>query len=131
MQFDSKKIVQSLITLVIGVLVGIFGADIVSTNQDVHIDRNGLYAVFVDNGQVYFGSIESETQTDLVLTHIFYLQKDAQAMNAQGDAALLKLGNELHGPKDRMEINREHILYLEELKEDGKVSQAIQSYTNR
>ncbi len=47
---------------------------------------------------------------------------------SQGDVSLLKLGNELHGPEDWMEINPAHILFIEELKPDGKVAKAIDAY---
>ena len=38
---------------------------------------------------------------------------------------LVKLGNELHGPEDAMYINRQSVLFWENLKNDGKVAKAI------
>ena len=35
---------------------------------------------------------------------------------------------ELHGPEDRMYINREHVLFIEDLQPDSKVVQAIEAY---
>ncbi len=35
---------------------------------------DGIYGVFLTNGQVYFGTVEQETRKDLVLRHIFYIQ---------------------------------------------------------
>ncbi len=92
--------------------------------------RSGLYGVFLDNGQVYFGTIAQEDQKVLRLENIYYIQlKDTTTQDtSQGDVSLLKLGNELHGPEDWMEINPEHVLFVERLKSDGKVAQAIASY---
>jgi len=41
---------------------------------------------------------------------------------------LVKLGQELHGPVDSMQINRDQILFYEDMKESGKVMEAIRSY---
>jgi len=44
------------------------------------------------------------------------------------DFPLVKLGNEVHGPYDEMRINRQHIIFVEDLRQDGKIMQAIQKY---
>jgi len=97
-------------------------------------------AIFLSNGQVYFGQVEKISNRDLILTNIYYLQvvskplqqsqeapTDAQAAGQQ-ELTLAKLGNELHGPTDRMIINRDQILLTEGLKEDSKVVTAITAY---
>jgi len=38
---------------------------------------------------------------------------------------VIKLGGEVHGPQDRMQINRQHILFVENLQDESKVVQAI------
>ncbi len=75
------------------------------------------------------------------VTDIYYLQLRQPLQNqqnageenapAQPDLTLIKLGNELHGPIDMMEINRDHLLFTEKLKDDSKVVQAITDYVNR
>ena len=91
--------------------------------------RSGYYAVFLDSNQVYFGNIEKENEQAVTLTSIYYLQtKPGADASAQADASLLKLGNEVHGPEDRMEINRAHVLFVEKLRDDGKVVQAIKNF---
>lgn len=90
--------------------------------------RSGYYGVFLANGQAYFGNIAKEDDHQLVLKNIFYIQKNADSGQAGGDVTLLKLGNELHGPEDMMEINKAQIMFIEQLKPDGKVAKAIQDY---
>lgn len=41
---------------------------------------------------------------------------------------LVKLGDELHGPKDEMRINRDQVLLWENLKGDSKVTDAIKNH---
>ncbi len=99
---------------------------------------DGTYqAVFLDNGQVYFGRLQDRDGDFFRLTDVYYLEfrQNPQAGEAgpasDADASLVKLGSELHGPEDAMDINREHILFIEELKGDSKVSKAIADYLNK
>ncbi|MDZ4221700.1 MAG: hypothetical protein U1C18_02395, partial [Patescibacteria group bacterium] len=94
-------------------------------------------AVFLTNGQVYFGQVKKQNQAELVLNEIYYLQvtrplqqtaEGEQQANPQGELSLVKLGNELHGPTDAMVVNRDHVLFVEDLKEDSNVVTAIANY---
>lgn len=96
-------------------------------------------AVFLDNGQVYFGKLENERGSAfLALTDVYYLKvtKSLQP-NGEGeqvempDINLIKLGTELHGPTDRLQILQEHILFIEDLKPDSKIVDAIKQYKNK
>jgi hypothetical protein len=97
--------------------------------------RSGLYAVFLSNGQVYFGNISTEDDRSLTLNNVYYIQtkggQNADVPAVSTDVALVKLGNELHGPEDYMEINRSSVLFIEKLKQSGKVAQAINSYQTK
>jgi len=57
-------------------------------------------------------------------------QEGQEQANPQGELSLVKLGNELHGPTDAMHINRDQILFIEDLKDDSNVFQAITNYKN-
>jgi hypothetical protein len=91
------------------------------------------HAVFLTNGQVYFGRVTSRDRYEVVLENIYYLQSDkqmiAQGLDNQKELKLIKLGNELHGPEDMMYINRDQVLFIEPLKDDSKVVKAIRDYT--
>lgn len=103
------------------------------TSADIKKDK--FQAVFLTNGQVYFGKIASLTQQGVTLTDIYYLQvqqgvqPDAKAADKDQSLSLAKLGNELHGPEDKMFINGDQMLFWENLKDDGKVVQAIKNNT--
>lgn len=87
-------------------------------------------AVFLDNGQVYFGKLDRSEEEFYTLTDVFYLQSGV-AVTETANLALTKLGAEAHGPEDRMEINVEHILFIEDMKDDSKVVQAIEEYKKK
>lgn len=101
------------------------------------IDNNKFQAVFLTSGQVYFGRMQVLNDNYIKLTDVFYIQADAGATdgenpqdttNDSSSMQLIKLGNEIHGPEDMMIINREQVLFYENLKDDGKVAQTIRQY---
>ncbi len=102
--------------------------------------KSGQYqAIFLTNGQVYFGKLSGVNDSYVKLADIYYLQVQqsvqpedkAKAAADQSQVSLAKLGSELHGPEDSMNISRQQVLFWENLKGDGKVAQAIQSYKNQ
>ncbi len=109
----------------------------VSTSSAVN--TKDYQAVFLSNNMVYFGKLSNINDEYVKLTNIFYLQvqnqqsgqTQSQTSTTQPQLSLTKLGNELHGPEDSMYINKKEILFWENLKPDGKVSQAILDYQNK
>jgi len=109
----------------------------VSYNEDKAINTKGFQAVFLTNGQVYFGRLADLNHKYVTITDIYYLQvqqSNGSLQNASGSAAndsqvsLAKLGSELHGPQDEMSVSSTQVLFWENLKSDSKVVQAIQKY---
>ncbi len=88
-------------------------------------------AVFLDNGQVYFGKLERRDNAFYALSDVFYLQSGAVGVDQVGNLALTKLGSEAHGPEDKMELNVDHILFIEDMKQDSKVVNAIRDYKSK
>ncbi len=89
-------------------------------------------AVFLSNNQVYFGHLSNLNSNFPTLTDIYYLQVtqvlQPKATTAQNQINLVKLGGELHGPEDLMKINKDQILFVEDLKVDSQVVNAIKDY---
>ena len=91
-------------------------------------------AVFLDNNQVYFGKLKAIDENFWSLTDIYYLragtlQPGTQAAGDQID--LVKLGAEIHGPKDEMIINRDHVIFYEEIGSSGQVMKLIRDHKSR
>lgn len=102
------------------------------------IDSSRYQAVFFTNGQVYFGKLKPLNGDYMRITDIYYLQAksdDATKSNPQEASAqdasnvqLVKLGSEIHGPDDEMVVNKDQVLFFENLKKDSNVSTTIASY---
>ncbi len=99
--------------------------------ENAQIATGDYQAVFLDNGQVYFGKLKISKSEFFSLTDVFYLQTGAIGLDQTSNLSLTKLGNEAHGPEDKMEINKEHILFVEDMKSDSKVVKAIQDYKSK
>lgn len=90
--------------------------------------RNAYQAVFLTNGNVYFGKL-SMNRGQYVLKDVFYVQTSrAQVKDAKSDTKLIKLGDEVHGPQDAMYIERKNVILWENLRDDGKVAMAIKEF---
>lgn len=140
------KVAATLIVIVVVLVGGWYLLDRYTNLKLPNLSRSAVsssdwQAVFLSNGQVYFGKIKKTAKNYLMLTDIYYLQvvtrplqrtqegqPEGSAQQPQQELTLIKLGNELHGPFDEMLINRDHILLTERLKEDSRVVQAINNY---
>jgi hypothetical protein len=101
-----------------------------------YFQTEGYQSVFLNNGQVYFGKL-GVSGSWLKLSDIYYLQANQSLqqtasggeINDSGqNIELVKLGSELHGPTDTMYIERDKVMFWENLKEDSKVVDAINKY---
>lgn len=136
----AKTILIIIAALLIAALIGFF---VYRSSSAQLIDTSKYQAVFFTNGQVYFGKLEQVDGGHLKLTKVFYLQtktdmsaketdsKNPQETSTSSDVQLIKLGDEVHGPEDEMIINKEQVLFYENLKSDSKVSSSIEEYLNK
>ncbi len=131
----------ALFLLAVAVVLVIFTSSFLTFWANQH--RTSAYqAVFLTSGQVYFGKLERLTAKELVIVDVYYLQatdNPQQSSSAKANAntnsstattpqySLIKLGDELHGPQDRMYINRSQVLFTEDLKDSSQVVTAIRS----
>ena len=126
--------------LAVLVIVGACLAFCSWTSKIAHPSKD-WQAVFLINGQVYFGKVAAVSDKTLTLKDIYYLQfvnkplqtseqaaTAGQQQQSQQELTLIKLGNELHGPTDAMIINRDQILLTEKLGKNSKVIEAISKY---
>ncbi|MEO5499003.1 MAG: hypothetical protein ABIR46_00720 [Candidatus Saccharimonadales bacterium] len=124
-----------LIALAVIVLSGLF---LYRSSTAATIDSGKYQAVFFTNGQVYFGKLAQVNSSYFKLTDVFYIQAsdtnaetDTESKNPQEtatgstDIRLIKLGSEVHGPDDAMVISKDQVLFFENLKKDGKVTDSI------
>jgi hypothetical protein len=99
------------------------------------VKESKYQALFLTNGQVYFGKLKRADHKTIKINNIFYLQvqqdvqpKPKDSEENASETQLIKLGGELHGPEDEMFIDRNQVLFWENLQDDSKVMQAIRQY---
>ncbi len=101
-------------------------------NESKKINTKEYQAVFLNNGQVYFGRIQSLNGKYVDLTNVFYIQNPnattTTTEQSNNQLQLIKLGNELHGPEDEMIVNRDQVIFWENLKDSSQVVTKIKEY---
>ena len=123
-------------------VLGLSKAPVVPGTEPVKV--SDWQAVFLTNGQVYFGKLDGTTDAYPTLEDIYYLQvqqapiQPAQAAGgeevvqsaetAKQQLILVKFGTELHRPMDKMYINKDHIMFFEDLSSASNVVTSIEDY---
>lgn len=108
-------------------------------NEAKYIVDNKYQAVFLNNGQVYFGKVTAMNNKYFSLQNVFYLNSSSNSSDSNksttdtssNNFTLVKLGCELHGPYDQMVINREQVTFWENLKDDGQVVKTINEWVKQ
>jgi len=135
-RFNKKLILKFFaLLLVLGAVVflAFFGKDVF--NRIFKAKSEVYSAVFLTNGQVYFGKIVENNEEEITLNNVFYIQVNQNATKEeiastlnQARFNLVKLGNELHGPTDELFINKSQVVFYEKLRDDSKVVESIKNY---
>ncbi len=99
-------------------------------NEQKYIDASLYQAVFLNNGQVYFGKVNELNSRYIDLKDVYYLtQASATTAQASSDYTLVKLGcQQIHFPEDQMLISRDQVTFWENLVKDGKVTKSIAEF---
>lgn len=98
-----------------------------SSNEGQFIDSKKYQAVFLNNGQVYFGNIDNLTNDYVRLINIYYLTQSGDSTSS--NYSLVKLGcQQIHDPTDLMVINRSQVSFWENLDDKGKVVTSINEF---
>lgn len=91
--------------------------------------------VFLTNGQAYFGHSYNAPGDYVILRDVHYVlatQLQSQDPNQQQGTqlSLQRLGSEIHGPTSEMRIAKTQILFVERLRPDSPLIQAIVQLRN-
>ena len=140
---STSKLVAMVVSVVVVILLVIacmlLWQSKASNSDTTSVDKNKFQAVFLTNGQVYFGHLASLKGEYIELTDIYYLQvqqsvqpstdnKQQEQTADDSKVSLTKLGSELHGPTDKMNIAKDQVLFWEDLKDDSSVVKAIKEH---
>lgn len=139
-----RKHLVLFVTLVLLIAAGVFWSwwlfgRSMPFNEDTNVNSEEYQAVFLTNGQVYFGKLADLNHKYVTITDVYYLQVQqnsslqgaSSSTSPSSQVSLVKLGSELHGPQDEMYIASDQMLFWENLKSSGKVVQAINRYQDQ
>jgi len=104
-------------------LLVVQGCNRPSPPQELNFETE-YQAVFLDNGQVFFGKLENAGSSYPLLRDVFYVQGRVDQDTEKVTNILVKRGQEWHGP-DFMYVNAEHIAVIEPVAPDSKVARLI------
>lgn len=135
----SKRGKKWLFVLVLLLVVGVLGywwRPIFSSLPRLPFFGGDVYhAVFLENGDVYFGKLSKKGSPFVLLRDAYYLKVSEQSQKTQDgkqisvpDLKLIKIGGEFHKPTDEIELERGHILFIQELQDDSAVIKVIDEH---
>lgn len=132
---NKKRVAVVLAVLVVVLVAGYYMWQSGILKLPMAAAGSDYQAIFLTNGQVYFGKAANLNGNYINLSDVYYLQVSQTLQPAgknttpQQSVSLAKLGvAELHKPKDSMMINRDQVLFIESMQSDSQVVQAIASY---
>ncbi|MCL4392693.1 hypothetical protein M1145_00925 [Patescibacteria group bacterium] len=132
-----KFIYQLFIIILVVLLILVFAYFLLyrtnnTSTYKVPIGASPYQAVFLNDGQVYFGNIQTWSPHKLVIKNVYYLSNAKKTSNGSiPNVSLVKLGGQLQGPTDMMIINSGSVLFVENLKVQSKVVKAIYTYQHK
>jgi hypothetical protein len=89
------------------------------------INHSEYQSIVLTNGQIYFGKLSAPGGDFYYLTHVYYLTQQASRSGRPLSRVLVPLVSDVHGPEDMMVVNRSQIVYMENLRPNGKAAQLL------
>jgi len=107
------------------------------SDQSKFVDKSKYQAVFLTNGQVYFGKLTNVSKDFFKLNNIYYLTQNSSTdskgtTTTDGNYTLVKLGcQQIHDPYDQMVIETNQVSFWENLQDSGKVVTSINQFVKQ
>jgi hypothetical protein len=90
------------------------------------------YAVKLSNGETFYGQMLNTSSDPIVMSNVYYdydQQRGEKDKNQESNTLrLVKRGGETYGPDGTIEIVRSQVVYMEPMKKDSRVLEAILNY---
>lgn len=125
-----RRVLISLAVVVLIVAVALIAAAVARATTSTNplataVNANEYQAVFLTNGQVFFGRLTVPGGDYYYLRHVYYLSSRAGTKSSQGGLTIQKLTNDVHGPEDLVVLSRAQVLYVENLRPNGRAAQIL------
>ena len=113
------------VALAVAALSGMGVAAMVDPGAPPVVGEETLAAVFLRDGQAYFGHLDDYPWSVSVTLRDVYYFADASKTTTDLSVGLVQRGTELHKPLETMRIRRDKILAIERVALDSAVAKAI------
>ena len=123
-----------LFVLATGLFLALLAIGVVwyAHRNDQRINTGRYQAVFLDDGKVFFGKLQSMNDGQFTLSHVYYTVGQQQSADAAktslqaGNIQVIKASDEVYGPDDSISIRADKVLFWQNLRPDSKVQQLIE-----
>jgi hypothetical protein len=127
----SAILLVGIVVLLVGIILAVNRTT--NDNESKFVNTSDYQAVFLNNGQVYFGHIDELTSSYVQMSNIYYLTQQnsssTSTSTSSNNYSLVKLGcQQIHDPLDEMVINRDQVTFWENLNSSGKVVSSIKQF---
>lgn len=129
----NNKLLYTIIILLI--YISLLTSFTLFNKNPIPNDLGDWQAVFLSDGQVYFGKLQDYNVSYALLSQVYYLKygndiqqnsmKEEQSSVSEKNLNLIKLGGEAHGPEGYMYILKDKILFIEDLRSSSNIVKVI------
>jgi hypothetical protein len=93
--------------------------------KEVSSEPSAYQAVFINNSQVYYGKLEETKGQFYSLKEVYIIQMIPQGKDQPPKPRLERFGNEVIGLVNELKINKDQIMFIQDLADDSKVLEGI------
>lgn len=109
--------------IAVAVMVAVFGGTVWWDFRVPSIGGARYQAVFLANGQAYFGRFHDRLGAYAKLDDVYYIQQSGGGDTGQAvTTRILRRGTELHGPQSPMLLPKSAIQFVEDLTDDSPIA---------
>lgn len=119
MDYQKRKIGKGIVLAIVVVVFAMLSGCDLAQKPDF---KTEYQAVLLEGGAVYYGKVDKIEKGFLILSDVFYFQKNMAS--PEGQIVMIKRGKEPHGP-DVSYITTSHIVMIEPVKADSPVAKTI------
>jgi len=129
------RILNTILTVgIVGLLISavLLFANTKSGSEAQYVMKDKYQAVFLDNGQLYFGKVANLNSQYIVLDDAYYLTPSdgsSSSSDSSGNFSLVPVGcQQIQYPYNKIVINRSQVTFWENLQDAGRVVANIKTF---
>lgn len=119
-----KKAIAGIVLFFLVIICGYYFAH----TKKIVAQTSDWYAIKLVNNEMYFGQVADIKADPLAIKNVYYNYQGKDETDQSSNLRLVKRGKESYGPSGEMLVVRSQVVYIEPLKNNSKVLEAILDY---